>query len=206
MPARQSIAPLARSRGSHRSRRAERRADWSLVPPKTAPPRGAGMGPAADVRSRPATAPKHSPITRRVQITHRGLGPCAGDTETPRHVGPVGAGLVPSNTRKPTRRPVQCQKNWSGRPDLNRRPPVPQTGALPDCATPRRSPQSSTPPLEPSPSRYPNPPSSSFDSRASRSIRQRWTLLPSNSAACTSCAIGISTSSRSARASAASTV
>jgi hypothetical protein len=33
---------------------------------------------------------------------------------------------------------------WSGRPDLNRRPPVPQTGALPDCATPRRAPQSST--------------------------------------------------------------
>src|SRR3972149_3693714 len=28
--------------------------------------------------------------------------------------------------------------NWSGRPDLNRRPPVPQTGALPDCATPRQ--------------------------------------------------------------------
>ena len=28
---------------------------------------------------------------------------------------------------------------WSGRPDLNRRPPVPQTGALPDCATPRRA-------------------------------------------------------------------
>ena len=27
--------------------------------------------------------------------------------------------------------------SWSGRPDLNRRPPVPQTGALPDCATPR---------------------------------------------------------------------
>jgi Phage integrase family len=33
---------------------------------------------------------------------------------------------------------------WSGRPDLNRRPPVPQTGALPDCATPRERPQSST--------------------------------------------------------------
>ena len=33
---------------------------------------------------------------------------------------------------------------WSGRPDLNRRPPVPQTGALPDCATPRQVGQSST--------------------------------------------------------------
>ena len=28
--------------------------------------------------------------------------------------------------------------SWSGRPDLNRRPPVPQTGALPNCATSRR--------------------------------------------------------------------
>ena len=34
--------------------------------------------------------------------------------------------------------------SWSGRPDLNRRPPVPQTGALPDCATPRRRSESST--------------------------------------------------------------
>jgi hypothetical protein len=33
---------------------------------------------------------------------------------------------------------------WSGRRDLNPRPPVPQTGALPDCATPRERPQSST--------------------------------------------------------------
>ncbi len=31
------------------------------------------------------------------------------------------------------------RSRWSGRPDLNRRPPVPQTGALPDCATPRQT-------------------------------------------------------------------
>src|SRR5262245_50630790 len=34
------------------------------------------------------------------------------------------------------------RKRWSGRPDLNRRPPVPQTGALPGCATPRRGAES----------------------------------------------------------------
>src|SRR4051794_39673079 len=28
-------------------------------------------------------------------------------------------------------------RTWSGRPDSNRGPPVPKTGALPDCATPR---------------------------------------------------------------------
>ncbi len=29
-------------------------------------------------------------------------------------------------------------EKWSGRLDLNQRPPVPETGALPDCATSRR--------------------------------------------------------------------
>lgn len=29
-------------------------------------------------------------------------------------------------------------QKWSGREDSNLRPPVPKTGALPDCATPRR--------------------------------------------------------------------
>ena len=29
------------------------------------------------------------------------------------------------------------QREWSGRRDSNSRPPVPKTGALPDCATPR---------------------------------------------------------------------
>ena len=43
---------------------------------------------------------------------------------------------------------------WSGRPDLNPRPPVPQTGALPDCATPRQASKSSTrPPRTPLPGR-----------------------------------------------------
>ena len=31
------------------------------------------------------------------------------------------------------------KKNWSGRQDLNLRPLDPQSSALPDCATPRRS-------------------------------------------------------------------
>ncbi len=29
-------------------------------------------------------------------------------------------------------------RRWSGRSDSNRRPPVPKTGALPGCATPRK--------------------------------------------------------------------
>jgi hypothetical protein len=77
---------------------------------KTAPPRGAGMGPAADVRSRPATATKRSPIARAVQITHRRLGPCADDTETPRLGSPVDTGLIPTDTREPARRPVLAEE------------------------------------------------------------------------------------------------
>jgi hypothetical protein len=35
------------------------------------------------------------------------------------------------------RRPVYSIDDWSGREDLNLRPPAPQAGALPGCATPR---------------------------------------------------------------------
>ena len=31
------------------------------------------------------------------------------------------------------------RSKWSGRPDLNRRPPAPKAGALPGCATPRHA-------------------------------------------------------------------
>ncbi len=47
-------------------------------------------------------------------------------TEDPSH------GLAPEDGRRGGR-----SERWSGRRDLNPRPPVPQTGALPDCATPR---------------------------------------------------------------------
>ena len=30
-----------------------------------------------------------------------------------------------------------CEVKWSGRGDLNSRPPAPKAGALPGCATPR---------------------------------------------------------------------
>ena len=38
----------------------------------------------------------------------------------------------------PRERRAQGPKNWSGREDLNLRPPPPQGGALPGCATPRQ--------------------------------------------------------------------
>jgi hypothetical protein len=71
------------------------------------------------------------------------------------HPGPIrrsSDGLAPSGAaprdcyrcRMQIRRIVHLVRGiWSGRPDLNRRPPVPQTGALPDCATPRREAESS---------------------------------------------------------------
>jgi Phage integrase family len=36
---------------------------------------------------------------------------------------------------------VSCCFCWSGRLDLNQRPPAPKAGALPGCATPRSDPQ-----------------------------------------------------------------
>jgi hypothetical protein len=33
--------------------------------------------------------------------------------------------------------PATHRKDWSGRGDLNSRPPAPKAGALPGCATPR---------------------------------------------------------------------
>src|SRR3989304_5525224 len=41
---------------------------------------------------------------------------------------------------------VRVREVWSGWPDLNRRPPAPKAGALPGCATPRRTPTISHPP------------------------------------------------------------
>ena len=35
---------------------------------------------------------------------------------------------------------IHFDLQWSGRPDLNRRPPAPEAGALPGYATPRRHP------------------------------------------------------------------
>src|SRR2546426_5539856 len=35
------------------------------------------------------------------------------------------------------RKHTPLSKEWSGWPDLNRRPPAPKAGALPGCATPR---------------------------------------------------------------------
>src|SRR5262249_54812550 len=43
-----------------------------------------------------------------------------------RAVGPIPSGAVPGD-----------RNEWSGRLDLNQRPPDPQSGALPGCATPR---------------------------------------------------------------------
>ena len=39
------------------------------------------------------------------------------------------------------------REEWSGRADLNRRPPAPKAGALPGCATPRSSPDYTCPAL-----------------------------------------------------------
>ena len=155
--------------------------------------RGAGPGPGHRSRSEPPVdGPYRSCRARRVPKRAS-----CGDTDL-RHGSSLRETQLFLMTRSVDRADVFpgvtfVREKWSGRPDLNRRPPVPQTGALPDCATPRRASESSTGVLRARP-RQPRSRSSSFDSLDRRSTRQRCTLLPSNSALWTSRAIGISTS------------
>jgi hypothetical protein len=44
------------------------------------------------------------------------------------------------NQQKPRPKTIKPKgSNWSGRQDLNLRPPAPHAGALPSCATPRQT-------------------------------------------------------------------
>jgi hypothetical protein len=70
---------------------------------------------------------KKPPVATEFAVFSKMLGHAEGD-------------LVKTAVRPPADDPfggLLTLRNWSGRPDSNRRPPVPQTGALPDCATPR---------------------------------------------------------------------
>src|SRR5438093_1377495 len=42
-----------------------------------------------------------------------------------------------AKSHTPCRSQLEERTDWSGREDLNLRPPAPKAGALPDCATPR---------------------------------------------------------------------
>ncbi len=57
----------------------------------------------------------------------------AGRSQTIAAIGSCGAQAKREKAR------VYLALHWSGREDLNLRPPSPQLGALPDCATPRPS-------------------------------------------------------------------
>ena len=48
-----------------------------------------------------------------------------------------GAQSLPAHRSLLTLTRISDRKNWSGREDLNLRPPAPKAGALPGCATPR---------------------------------------------------------------------
>ena len=49
--------------------------------------------------------------------------------------------LITTSEAKKRHQMMSFSKNdWSGRQDLNLRPPAPQAGALPSCATPRHDP------------------------------------------------------------------
>jgi hypothetical protein len=58
-----------------------------------------------------------------------------------RERGTSRAGVRGRNPERSRRSPHSArEEGWSGRLDLNQRPPAPKAGALPGCATPRHSP------------------------------------------------------------------
>src|SRR4051794_8450936 len=66
---------------------------------------------------------------------HRGL---RGLEDTGTHAKPLCYGVDARGSPAPAMPPRTITFDWSGRRDSNPRPPVPKTGALPGCATPRR--------------------------------------------------------------------
>ncbi len=84
-----------------------------------------------------ALAPTLAPDWRK-----RGQTPSSADMPTGEERGPNSRGArprIPRGARERGTPPAQrAGGKWSGRLDLNQRPPDPQSGALPNCATPRR--------------------------------------------------------------------
>ena len=88
--------------------------------------------------------PRHHPYVRRITALHgASRGGCGGDIGSPARVHwldetTLKPGHGTSQTTTPgAGRALDSSSDWSGRPDLNRRPSAPQADALPGCATPR---------------------------------------------------------------------
>ena len=76
----------------------------------------------------------------------RGRGAALCPSVYTRDAGSVGTSVGTSRQAESGPEAGFVREIWSGREDLNLRPPVPQTGALPDCATPRQTTESSSRP------------------------------------------------------------
>src|SRR6185503_1129928 len=114
---------------------ARRRRARAAAPPdvlRTRDPDGA-FGRTAPPRTI-STVPR-CPRSRAVGRDHMGEGPAGTKRFSFDRARPDGPDSRPERFGVPL--VAVALRCWSGRPDLNRRPPVPQTGALPDCATPR---------------------------------------------------------------------
>ena len=86
-------------------------------------------------RARRAVTPKGAPTgaPEATRLSDVCLMTDLGDK--PKPMTPRRPTLYRMAASKPTSRALE---KWSGRPDSNRRPPVPRTGALPCCATARQ--------------------------------------------------------------------
>ena len=89
---------------------------------------GIGRGPEVSLETKRGRRPPGKPPKPLSSKRHKILW-----TRPPRPSDPTTSGQA-----RPWRTPdVVDAGKWSGRRDSNSRPPVPKTGALPDCATPR---------------------------------------------------------------------
>ena len=92
----------------------------------------------------PERSPRRRPESRRLPglekaRANRYLFPLTEESPSPIRCNPKSKRARPA--RKPTggvyEKPARGPAFWSGRLDLNQRPPRPERGALPGCATPR---------------------------------------------------------------------
>ena len=101
-------------------------------------------------RIRPPGYPIHPQMSARMQrnrhqpekpCDHRDLARKAGisvEVASPHGATVMGGTMLqPQHVADRPSLTTSCAGKWSGRRDSNSRPPVPKTGALPDCATPR---------------------------------------------------------------------
>lgn len=90
------------------------------------------------LRSRPAMRERCTDARRRrCEKSFAACGTPGGEGPEARAASRLAGAVGRRRARRQRRAGMRGRREWSGRLDLNQRPPVPQTDTLPNCATPR---------------------------------------------------------------------